>query len=320
MKFYLAPMEGITGHVYRNVYSRLYHNVDKYFTPFITPNQNQAMRTRERKDVSPEKNQGNHVVVQILTNQASQFLSAWEQLKALGYKEVNLNLGCPSATVVTKKKGAGFLEDPEKLDRFFEEVFSKCDAKISVKTRIGLDDVSEWEDLLTVYNRYPIEELIVHPRLRMDFYRNKPNWEAFSEAMSKSRAPVCYNGDIFCVEDYQRLISQFPDLDRVMLGRGVIANPLLIAEIKGEKVRDNESLKCFHDKLLRAYEEEIQNPRDVFFKMKEVWFYMGEMFEDAQKPLKRIKKAVKMAGYEVAVAQLFSNYPVKEKGGFTFDA
>ena len=217
IQFYLAPMESVTGYVYRNAYHAMFGDMDKYVTPFIAPSKKKILKTRERKDVAPEHNQGMYVVPQILTNDAEQFLTTCNMLSELGYQEVNLNLGCPMATVVSKKKGSGFLEDPERLDRFFDAVFEgisklpeERSCKVSVKTRIGVEFPEEFADILRVYNRYPISEVIIHPRLQKDFYNNHPNLGVFAEALKECVHPVCYNGDIFTVEDYHAFREKFP--------------------------------------------------------------------------------------------------------------
>ena len=179
MRYYLAPMEGITNWVFRSAYHSCFRQMDKYFTPFLVPHVNKDFNTKEKNEIVPEHNQGQKLVPQILTKNAEDFVRTANILKEYGYQEVNLNLGCPSGTVVSKGRGAGFLEDPEELDRFFDAVFSELGMKISVKTRIGLHKPEEFEDLLEVYNRYPLEELIIHPRVRHDFYNNHPNMEVF---------------------------------------------------------------------------------------------------------------------------------------------
>ena len=129
---------------------------------------------------------------QILTNRAEDFIWAAGEMKARGYREVNLNLGCPSGTVVSKYKGAGFLARQEALNRFLDQIFQEVDLEISVKTRIGIAAPEEFPELMEIFNRYPIRELTVHPRLRTDFYKNTPDWESFGYAVKESRAPLCY--------------------------------------------------------------------------------------------------------------------------------
>lgn len=320
MRIYLAPMEGITGYVYRNVHHQIYGHIDKYFTPFITPTQHRKLTSRELNDILPEHNRGMHVVPQILTNQADGFLWAAQKAKELGYREVNLNLGCPSGTVVSKGRGAGFLADPWKLDRFLAEVsdgVSKFDMQLSVKTRIGVLDPEEFYELIEVFNRYPLSELIVHPRIRTDYYKNHPNMDIFRDAVRMSRNPLCYNGDIFRAEDLSLLEEAFPEVDAVMAGRGVIANPGLAEEIRTGSRLEKTRLKAFHDALLLAYREVIPGDKNVLFKMKEVWFYLACVFADCDKYIKKIKKAGNMGEYEAAAGRMFSECPLAEKPGFT---
>lgn len=236
MEIYFAPMEGITGYIYRNAFHDYFTGVDKYFTPFLSPNQNRALNPKEIRDVLPENNKGMHVVPQILTNRADYFLRAAEELKEkYGYGEVNLNLGCPSRTVVSKGKGAGFLAKPEELDSFFREVFHYIKGKMSVKARIGVDDSKQFRHLMDIFNQYPLCELIIHPRIQKDYYGNSPDWEVFGEAVHVSSIPLCYNGDIFTLEDYRRMKAAFPEVNRIMLGRGLLMNPMLAETIKKEE-------------------------------------------------------------------------------------
>ena len=313
MKYYLAPMEGITGHIYRNSYEKFFHNIDKYFTPFIIPNT--SIKTKELRDVLPENNNGINVVPQILTNDSEGFIVTTRKLKELGYDEVNLNLGCPSGTVVSKNRGSGFLAQREELDRFLEDIFSMDDVKISVKTRIGKDSPEEFYELIKIYNKYPIEELIIHPRTREDFYGNKPNLEVFKDALTLSTNPTCYNGDIFTVSDYKKITETFPNVDKVMIGRGILANPGLINEIKGKGVIDKEVLKAFHDEVFSRYREVLREDRNAIYRMKELWGYMIYIFSDNKKYAKKIKKAQNLIDYNMAVSTLFIEQHIVEGAG-----
>ncbi len=314
MKYYFAPMEGITGYVYRNAHRMFFKQVDVYFTPFIVPTQNRKFTSREKKDFLPEHNQGLHVIPQILTNKGDDFIWAAKELKEYGYDEVNLNLGCPSPTVVSKGRGSGFLGKPDQLEAFFDEIFSALDMKISVKTRIGKDSQEELGRLLEIYNKYPLKELILHPRIQKDFYRNEPNWEAVKEAVSLGKNPLCYNGNLFSVKDYERFTSSFPSIDCVMFGRGLVANPGLVGEIKNGETMEKEQLKAFHDEVLRGYEEIISGDRNVLFKMKELWAYMIQMFGGSEKHGKKIRKSQHLGEYRAAVDSLFKELDLKESG------
>ena len=297
MKYYMAPLEGITGHIYRTTYAKYFGGIDKYFSPFISPNQKKICRTREKKDILPENNAGLYLVPQIMTNQAEMFLQTVEYLQQFGYNEVNLNLG--------------FLTEPKKLESFLKEIYEGTNVKISIKTRIGYESAEEFPILLSIFNQFPISELIVHPRTREDFYQNKPDMQAFSYAMEHSKNVLCYNGDIFNKEDYNHLMAQYPSLSSVMLGRGILQNPAVIASIKGEKLPEKETIKEFVTELCERYQSELYGERPVLFKMKELWHYLIQSFGADEKIAKKIKKAQKISEYEITVKELFSNYDLK---------
>ena len=306
-------MEGITGYLYRNAYDTFFPNIDKYFSPFIVTNQYGNFKTREITDILPENNQEMVLIPQLLSNNAKDFINTVKKIKELGYEEINLNLGCPSRTVVSKYKGSGFLAKTKELDAFFEEIFSEQVTKISVKTRIGKEDPEEFYELLEIYNKYPLEELIIHPRIQTDFYKNKPNLNIFGEALETSKNPVCYNGDIFTKKDYIDFMEQFPSVDTMMLGRGLLSNPALINQISKNEFVDKDTLRAFHDKVYENYQGLLFGDRNVLFKMKEFWFYLIAMFSNPEKYAKKIRKSERLSDYEEAVSSLFREQNLIEK-------
>jgi tRNA-dihydrouridine synthase len=305
MIFYFAPLEGVTGYIYRNAHNAFFDNIDKYFAPFIVANQGDSFKAREINDILPENNQGIVLIPQILTNNAKDFIYTSKKIKQLGYNEINLNLGCPSGTVVSKNRGSGFLSKREELDVFLDEIFSQSITKISVKTRIGKDQPEEFYDLIEIFNKYPIEELIIHPRIQKDYYKNKPNMNIFKEALILSKNPVCYNGDIFSVKDYKEFTEDFSGVGTLMLGRGLISNPGLISDITNGIKLDKNLLKDFHDKIYEDYKRTLFGDRNVLFKMKEVWFYMIHVFSDNAKYAKKIRKSERLYDYDEVVSSLF---------------
>ena len=326
VKFYFAPMEGVTGYTLRNVHHACYPGVDAYFTPFIAPNQHHAVNPKEHRDVVQDNNAGVPIVPQVLTNKAELFLwSARELKEKYGYNEVNLNLGCPSKTVVSKHKGSGFLEDTEKLDRFFDEVFSTVESassniypRISVKTRLGIDSAEEFADILNVYNKYPLSELIIHARVQKEFYKGDPHLDAFGDAVKETGHSLCYNGDIWTLEDYIRVREMFPTVKKVMIGRPLMANPELVQECQAyEKclaegkewtghTNSAEQLKKFHDRLLQGYLVQMNGDgNNVLFKMKELWGFMSRQFPEKERLIKKMIKANKIEEYERLAEQVF---------------
>lgn len=319
MEFYMAPMEGLTGYIYRNAYHTCFTPMDLYYTPFISPKARGCLSSREINDILPEHNKGLHVVPQILTNQAEDFLTVARILKDYGYQEVNLNLGCPSGTVVSKHKGAGFLALTCGLNSFLSTVTEQLEVlgmELSVKTRLGMVTPDEFYELLDIYNQYHLKRLIIHPRIRTDYYRNVPNWEMFRHGLENSANHVCYNGDIFTVEDFKSLSRSYPELDEVMLGRGIIANPGLVGGIRTGRPVDKKQLREFHQLLYEGYRGIMSGDRNVLFKMKEIWASMIQIFADSEKHGKKIKKAQHLTEYEAAVSSIFSELDIAEGAGF----
>ncbi len=312
MKCYLAPLEGITTYIYRNAYHTYFYPMDKYFTPFFVPHQKKGFAQKEINELLPEHNAGMNVIPQILTNKAEDFLHTAGKMQQFGYREVNLNLGCPSKTVVSKNKGSGFLAFPEELDRFLYEIFSKSTVKISIKTRLGKLDPEEFSHLMTIFNQYPLEELIIHPRVQTDYYKNKPHLQVYKDNAPKSLNPVCYNGDIFTLADYQELCREIPETETVMIGRGILINPGLAGEIHGCGKADKQMLQEFHNRIYYDYQELYHDDKSVLFKMKELWGYEIKMFANSAKYAKRIRKAQKAAEYLDAVKALFHDQELLE--------
>ena len=310
MKFYLAPMEGLTTYNFRTAWNRYYGGMDKYFTPFIC---NRNMNSKERNDVLPEHNVGMNTVPQILTNKAEEFLELARILAELGYREVNLNLGCPSGTVVSRKRGAGFLSVPGELDAFLDEIFSKCAIPISIKTRIGMTSLGEWSGLLDIFEKYPIAELTIHPRLQAEGYRGTPHTEAYAEAASRLSCPLCYNGDITSKEALDKITDALPGVSAVMVGRGILQDPGLLNKLKADDtgnrdtdpVERGKTLREFHDVLLDGYQEIMSGDTNTLYKMKDLWTFLSKSFVSPEKQVKKIRKSTDIATYKLAVDALF---------------
>ncbi|GAB6108674.1 tRNA dihydrouridine synthase [Fusibacter bizertensis] len=308
MKYYLAPLEGVTNYIYRNAYHTHFEKLDKYYTPFISTNQHNSFSTKDLKEILPENNKGLYTVPQILSNNSVDFIKAANTISSYGYNEINLNLGCPSNTVVAKNKGSGFLYHTEALDRFLDEIYSQATMKISIKTRLGKYSADEFYELVKIYSKYPLEELIIHPRIQKDMYRNVPNLEVFSQTLASIKCPVCYNGDIFTTDDYQSITDKFPTVDLMMLGRGIIGNPALIGQIKNESMPDIATFRSFHDTLYQNYKEVMHGEKNILYKMKSLWFYMIHIFSDNKKVIKSIKKCERLSDYDLIIEKLFSEH------------
>ena len=311
MKLYMAPMEGITNHVYRQAYLHHFGQIDRYYMPFLSST---GLNYKEIRDIAPENNQGMDVIPQILTNHTDIFLGLARMLKDLGYNEVNLNLGCPSGTVTAKGRGSGFLRFLPELDQFLEEIFATSPLPISVKTRIGYADEAEWPAILELLMKYPFTEMIIHPRLRMDLYRGEIRPGTYELAVErtvkaeKASDYLCYNGDINTVEDYEILRSRFPGTEKVMLGRGLIANPGLPGELRGDGSMKREQLGAFLDEIYTEYRKIVPDEKNTLFRLLEIWTYLSRSFPEGEKVLKRIRKSKSLREYESVVDEALRTF------------
>lgn len=306
MTILFAPMEGLTGCIYRRIHHSFFPGVDRYYAPFISPAHDHSEPQRDWRELQTENNPGIPLVPQLLTNNAEDFLWAAEVLRDLGCREVNLNLGCPSGTVVAKRKGSGFLALPEELDAFLNTVYSSplaSELRISIKSRIGLKTPEEFHRLAKIFAQYPIPLLILHPRLRTDQFTGPVRPEAYEEALACCPFPLAWNGDIFTPEDLTRLRRRFPQMDTVMLGRGLAADPALAARCKGIPGWEScsrEILMAFHEALCEEYRAVLFGDTALCHRMKEFWSYLIRHFRNGQTYFKRICKAKSYAEYQLA--------------------
>lgn len=306
VKYYMAPLESVTTWIYRQAHAKIYGRLDKCFIPFLEPHEKRDFKTRELQEILPEHNENIYAVPQILTNRSEGFIKLAKALKDWGYEEINLNLGCPSKTVVTKGKGSGFLAKPEELERFLTEIFDALsgEVKISVKTRIGKEDPEEFPALLKLFNKYPMEELIIHPRVQKDGYGNVPRLELYELAEKQSVNPLCYNGDLYTREQIRNFAERFPGTERLMFGRGFLRDPGLLYN-EGKDLKDIfEKFWAFHDLVYEGYQERNMGDRNVLFKMKELWSYQVYQFSEPERLFKTFKKVQDCNEYEQMIRNL----------------
>ena len=315
MIYSLAPMEGITGHTLRRVHAECFGALDRYYTPFLPPPRvGSSFGGKHFKEIDPANNEGLNVIPQLLTKNADEFVWAARQLAELGYREVNLNLGCPSGTVVSKGKGSGFFRNLDELEVFLRDVCERSPLPVSVKTRLGLENDAEYERILDLYCSLPLAELIVHPRVQKDRYTGSPRQERYGDTLARAPFPVAYNGDIFVPEDASALCAAYPATRHVMLGRGLLANPALARMLAGGAPASAIELRQFHDRLFDAYQDEIGG--NAVFRMKEWWFYAKCAFADPMAVHRAVRKARKVEEYEVAVEEIFRGEPLARQARY----
>jgi len=312
MNYYAAPMEGLTDRIWRQTHQRWFGAPEapvRYYAPFLSPPENRVLIKKKMAELEPAANPGVQVIPQLLAKDGE--LAAWMigELRRMGYTEVNLNFGCPSGTVTAKGKGSGMLRDPQKLDAFLDAVFSQAGGPVSVKTRLGVARAEEFGEILDVYNKYPLCELTIHPRVMKQLYRGQADREAFAVYLPACTAPVCYNGDVTTVDDLRALEAAFPGLSGIMVGRGLIADPALLRKAVGGPAASREELRGYHDELYHGYTEAFGMASCAVSRMKAHWFYLIHLFDGADALEKPLRKAREGWEYETVVNQIFACWP-----------
>ena len=304
MDIRFAPMEGLTDTVYRRIHHQHFGGVGKYYIPFVSPTQHHVFTPKEMRAIGPEHNAGIPTVPQILAKDAEHFLWAAGEMAAMGYDEVNLNIGCPSGTVTAKGKGAGMLRDLYALDALLNAACTRASIAISVKTRVGFESPEEWAEILDVLSEYPLKEIIIHPRTRQGFYKVGTLYpETFRMAAEKG-LPLVYNGDLFTAADCAALQAAYPGMP-MMLGRGMVCNPALAQEVCGGPELDKAAFRAFHDALWDAYRQD-RPIEQAHSRMRELMIYMSCCFADANRAAKNVRKS-NPKNYEEAVDCLFAH-------------
>ena len=317
MRLSLGPFQGITDAPFRNVFKRHFGGIDKFYTPFFTGiHKEDHAKNLQGEEIDPRCNDVETLTPQILSTDADEILRFAKQCKELGYKEINLNMGCPFPRVANKKRGCGLLPYPDKVEAMLDGVFEHIgDMRFSVKCRLGYFHPEEIDAIIPIFNRFPLSELIIHPRIGKQLYKGEADVERFKALMPSIDAPLVYNGDIFSVDSFKRIREVMQPVEQFMLGRGILANPFLAEEIKGV-CNAPERTERLHAYVLDLYEDRLHHaggsPK-VLGRMKELWSYLMNSFEDPQVVWRKIKKINALKEYEDAVEEIFRSQALSSK-------
>ena len=306
MRYYYAPLEGITDATFRRLHHQYFPGVDKYFMPFLSPTIHRQLTPREERELPKADTLPFTAVPQLLGKNVEDMLWAIEVCKDQGYDEVNINLGCPSGTVVSKGKGSGMLSDPDALDAFLDAIYAGASLPVSLKTRIGVNDSENWGKLLEIYRSYPVKELTVHPRIRKAFYKGDCDMAAFTQAVENAPFPVCYNGNVNSLEDAQKIAAQFPTVESIMIGRGLVADPGMLSG-----GTDRETLKAFLTELSDTYCTVFGSKRNAIYRMKDNWHYLIGLFEGSEKLWKEMRKSTDYDRFIAIANEIIATLPMR---------
>ncbi|MBA4409897.1 MAG: hypothetical protein C0397_10805 [Odoribacter sp.] len=310
-KIYQAPLQGFTDYTFRKVISEVFGGIDKYFIPYLSYGKGRAIKKSSIKEVFPENNVALPVVPQVLFADVHELLYLVAILVEYGYKEINLNLGCPYPMATNKGRGAAWLEKPEALSETLQQLFAQgSQTKFSVKMRAGLTSDQDFRAIFDVLNQFPLSEVIFHPRTASQMYSGKADPKLFAEAISQVKHPLVYNGDLFMEADFQELKIILPEQSSWMIGRGLLIDPSLPLRLKGKNWEAKElrkKMKEFHDRLLEAYSARLEGSGHLLTKMNQFWSYFSESFENPHKTMKLVKKSGSLLKYNAAVVEIFRN-------------
>ncbi|MBR7023155.1 MAG: tRNA-dihydrouridine synthase family protein [Bacteroidales bacterium] len=307
----LGPFQGITDAPFRNVFKRHFGGIDKFYTPFFTGiHKEEHAKNLQGEEIDPKFNDVETLTPQILSTDAEEILRFAKQCKQLGYKEINLNMGCPFPRVANKKRGCGLLPYPDMVEAMLDRVFEEIDINFSVKCRLGYFSPDEIEAIIPIFNKFPLSELIIHPRIGKQLYKGEADVERFKRLIPYINAPLVYNGDVFSVNDFGRIRNAVLPMNRFMLGRGLLTNPFLAEEIRMGAWNAPERTERLHAYVIDLYKDRLRHaggsPK-VLGRMKELWSYLMYSFEESQNVWRKIKKINALREYEDAVEYVFTN-------------
>ncbi len=310
MDLVMAPLLAITDKYFRNVYQKYFPYFDYAIAPFISLSDDSKISKKSFTDLHPV-DQRMRVIPQLLNHNQDSFLKASDFLYYWGYNEINLNLACPAKVIMNKGRGSALLNFPSQIDRILNNICSNLDKQaLSVKFRAGRYHHSEFQHLIATLNRYPIKNVIIHPRTAGQMYEDNVNLDVIADAITELKHPITYSGDIFSIDDFKKLQARFPTIDSWMLGRGILMNPYLSWYIKGGKdsIICKSKLLNWHRELFETFENYSDNDFYVLGRMKNIWKYLASSFENKSEILaKLLPELNKKKFFEEATKQLENN-------------
>jgi tRNA-dihydrouridine synthase B len=311
MHLQLGPFQGITDVYFRQVYMKHFEGIDKLFTPFFSGIHKENSKNLRNDEIKPALNNLSITVPQLLSNDAEEIIRFSSQCGALGYNEINLNMGCPYPLVAKKKRGSGLLPYPNMVQSMLEKLEGRLSTKFSIKCRLGYHSPDEIDELIPLFNNFDLSELIIHARIGKQLYKGVPDFDRFKAVISQINAPLVYNGDVFSLHNLDEYQAKFEFISSWMLGRGLLADPFLPSDLKRiEIVEKNETRKdkvrLFMNELYQLRREMSKDNLSVLGRMKELWSYLRFSFDEPQTVWRLVRKVKNFAEYESATDEVFN--------------
>jgi tRNA-dihydrouridine synthase B len=315
---YSSPLQGFTDFRFRNAFQKYFGGIDQYIAPYIRLGRNLEIKPGNIRDILPANNSSVNLIPQIITKDAGEFLFVAKYIQNLGYNELNWNLGCPYSMVAKRGMGSGLLSMPGKIHEILTRVFSETDIQVSVKMRLGYESPIEIFQVLPLLEKYRLTNITIHPRIGKQLYKGEVDLKTFEECLRQSSHKIIYNGDITSVQRFREMKERFPTINNWMIGRGLIADPLLPSMIKADNLIYPENrydvFNSFHDSLFSSYEEALSGQKHLLIKMYSFWEYFIQSFPNSPKGLKKIKKAQSLSVYRQVIKQIIYTEAVNSLG------
>ena len=288
-----APLQGVTDNVWRMAQHEVFGGVTAYYAPFMRVEHGEVRR-KDLRDVDPERNQGITLIPQILACQPDHALMMVDALRQMGYRRIDINLGCPFPPIALHRKGSGMLAYPDLVEALFKTLATVEDVEYSVKMRIGWDRNDQWRDILPLMDIIKPVNIAIHPRTGKQQYKGELDMEQFEALLAASPWPVVYNGSLRTIEDIEQTIQRYPTLAAVMVGSGLAANPGMFTPDA-----TTDDYRRFHDLLVDGYTEQLNGGEAQLVRhLQDIWqtFLPGT----SHKLFKAIRKSRTLDQYQNA--------------------
>ena len=305
LPIHFAPLQGYTDDVYRRIHHELIGGITTYYTPFVRM-EGGGVRSKDMRDIRPEFNEGVPVIPQIIVKSMKEFEYLVGVIEEKGYKDIDINMGCPFPMQAKHGRGSGLLAHTDIIQEIAKAIAEKSHLSFSIKMRLGWENKEEWKPVLDILNDIPLRQITMHPRIGTQQYKGTTDMEAFKECYNLCKHPLIYNGDITTLEDIRKIETEFPNLAGIMIGRGLLARPSLAYEYASGKemswAERRNQLHTMHERLMAHYETTANSEAQVHNRMRLFWEYMEE--ELGKKTYKKIMKAGNLKNYLAAVREV----------------
>lgn len=305
MEIHFAPLQGYTDSIFRKLHAEIFGGVDKYYTPFIRVERGD-FRKKDIREL-PDETELCTIPQIIASTKPEDIEKMVAMLEEKGYKEVNINMGCPFPMIAKHGMGSGLLADKEAVKAMIKVLEAHPSMQFSLKTRLGYDDENQIFEMTDIINNFPFTEVTMHPRIAKDQYSGDINHPKFAEFAKVCKHPLIYNGDVTTLDDINKISTVYPTLKGIMIGRGLLMNPALASEYKNGVIMSDKEKKDKSKQLIKKLFtqcEELMNGEEQ--SVAHVKTYFEYLLPDIEKRnRKKVLKANKAEKLRGAIAEFF---------------